>query len=315
MENLIRARTKTRKGFQDEDWPHQFLEKISCPLCGSKNFTKLYPKFYRRLVVCKNCDLIYTNPRLRREHLEHLYSEDYFKNTESSHFGYEDYLGDEKKIVKTFSGRVKEIEKLAPKGKILDVGCATGFFLKAASDRDWKVGGVEISEFASKYAREHFKFNVHQGDFLSLNLPKNSYDVITLWDVIEHFYDPKYTLHKVNRMLKGGGLLVISTPDVDSLPAKLTRDKWVGYKLSDEHLTYFSSKTIKRILEDTGFKVVKKNHVGKHVSIQMLSDRVSIYSPMIGKTIKLLGSFLPDNYFLYVNPFDIMCIYAKKITP
>lgn len=313
MENIIKERKKTKKGFQDEDWPNSFLEKISCPLCRNVTYKKLYPNTYKRIVKCNSCNLIYTNPRLKRKYLKYLYSEQYFKNTNSSHFGYENYLADEDKIVTTFSKRIKEIENVnKKKGKLLDIGCATGFFMKAAKDRKWKVEGVEISEFAGNYAAQHFGFKIYKKDFLTLSLKDESYDAITLWDVIEHFNDPKAALKKINKLLKPNGILVLSTPDASSLPAKLAKDKWVGFKLSDEHLTYFSDKTMSSLLKSAGFEVVKKNHVGKHVSLPMLADRASIYSPIIGKSITLISKLLPNNYFLYINPFDIMCVYAKK---
>ena len=313
MENVIKARKKAHNGFSQEDWPIHYLEGVFCPLCNSKSFKKMYPKTYKRLVICSSCGLIFTSPRLKKGYLKHLYSKEYFNNKISSHFGYQDYLGDEKKIVKTFSKRILDIERVVKnKGKLLDIGCATGFFMKAAKDKKWDVEGVEISQFAASYASSHFKFAVYQQDFLELNLPENNYDVVTLWDVIEHFYDPVKALIKIKRILVSGGILVISTPDVNSIPAKLTKDKWIGYKLSDEHLTYFSIKTMKKLLEQTGFSIVKKNHVGKHVSLQMLSDRASIYNSSLGKIIGTASRFISKDYFLYINPLDIMCIYAKK---
>ena len=313
MENIIKVRKKTRKSFQDKDWPSQYLEIIPCPLCKSNIYKKLYPSTYKRVAGCLSCGLIYTNPRLKNKYLKYLYSKEYFNNTESTHFGYEDYLADENKIVKTFSKRIDDIEKIAKnKGTLLDIGCATGFFMKAAKDKKWKVEGVEISDFAANYASKRFKFKIYKDDFLNLDLPKNHYDVVTLWDVIEHFNDPKKSLAGINKILKPGGLLVLSTPDVNSWPSKITRDKWVGYKLSDEHLAYFSDKTMKMLLLQTGFSMIKKKYIGKHVSLRMLSDRVSLYSSILGKGIYLICKLLPTNYFIYVNPFDIMCIYARK---
>lgn len=310
MESLINKRKKSRRS--KKDWPKEFLEKVNCPICGSDLFKRLYPKYYERIVKCDKCDLIYTNPRLLKKYLKHLYSKDYFKNSVSTHFGYENYAEDEKKIVKTFKERVEKIESQVKRGTLLDVGCAMGFFMKAARDAGWKVNGVEISKFASDYAKKKFNFEVYTADFLSYK-PNTTYNLITMWDVIEHFYDPISALKKANSMLKKDGLLVLSTPDVGSLPAILTKERWVGYKLSDEHLTYFSQNTISKLLEKSGFKIVKKTHIGKHVSIPMLADRISIYNNGLGKLVKMTGNLFPKNYFLYINPFDIMCIYAKKI--
>lgn len=312
MENIIKKREKTRKGFIKEDWPKSYLEKINCPLCKSSSFKKLYPSYYERLVQCIICGLIYTNPRLKKKYLKHLYSKEYFQNENSTHFGYENYLEDQEKIIATFTNRVKKIEPFKEKGKLLDIGCATGFFMKAAKNRGWDVTGVEISDFAAQYAHKHFKFKVYTKDFLTLSLKNEKYDLITMWDVIEHFYDPILALKKVNSVLKKDGLVVISTPDVDSWPSKVMKERWVGYKLSDEHLTYFSPPTISQLLNKAGFTIVKTAHVGKHVSLPMLADRATIYNPLLGRIIRASQSVLPKNHFLYVNPFDIMCIYAKK---
>lgn len=312
MQNIIQERKKTKKGFQEDDWPANYLENILCPLCSSKKATRLYPQAYKRLVKCSDCQLVYTNPRLKKGYLKHLYSKDYFCNTESVHFGYENYIGDEKKIVTTFKKRLNEIEKIANKGKLLDVGCATGFFMKAADEMGWSVTGNEISEFAASYAKKNYKFKVFTEDFTKATIPQNSFDLITMWDVIEHFYNPIEAIKKAFKLLRDDGTLVLSTPNVNSYPARLMQARWVGYKLSDEHLTYFSLDTISKLLEKSGFQVVKKTHIGKHVSIPMLADRASIYNPLLGSLIKSSTPLLPSNYFLYVNPFDIMCIYAKK---
>lgn len=314
MENIIQKRKKTKKGFQLQDWPENYLETISCPLCRSKKSRKLYPNSYKRLVICNSCSLIYTNPRLKKRYLRHLYSREYFCNSESVHFGYENYIGDAQKIITTFDKRMREIEKIKKNGMLLDVGCATGFFMKAAQKRGWKVVGNEISQFAAQYAQKHYKFKVYTDDFIKAPIKHRSFDLITMWDVIEHFYDPIQAVKKANSLLNDKGILVLSTPDVDSFPAKIMRSRWVGYKLSDEHLTYFSPKTLSRLLEKAGFKVIKKTHTGKHVSLPMLADRASIYSPLIGSLIKMAEKVSPPNYFLYINPFDIMCIYAEKVS-
>lgn len=312
MKSLLNKRIKSKNSKEFEDWPKEYLEIVSCPICFSKKNKKLYPKKYKRIVKCANCGLIYTNPRLKKKYLKHLYSEDYFRNNKSAHFGYENYLGDENKILTTFNSRIEDIEENVAKGRLLDVGCATGFFMKAAKDRGWVVEGNEISKFASDYAKKNYKFSIFNEDFLNLPVPKIKYDLITMWDVIEHFYDPISAVKKASNLLNPDGMLVISTPDVNSIPAKITKDKWIGYKLSDEHLTYFSSKTISALLKSGGFEIVKKKHIGKHVSIPMIADRASIYNNKLGYLIRKTQFFFPKKYFLYVNPFDIMCIYAKK---
>lgn len=311
MEEVIEKHTQKKRGSLEESWSKNLLEEIACPLCNSLHYRLLYPKYYSRLVKCK-CTLIYTNPRLKSGYLQHLYSKEYFQNENSLHFGYENYLSDQPKINKTFEGRLNHIKKFIKTGNLLDIGCATGFFMHVAARQGWNVEGVEISSFAANYARKHFGFKIHQLDIQSFKHTPNSFDIITMWDTIEHFTNPIQVLKKIKLLLNDNGLLVFSTPDASSIPAKLTRHRWVGYKLSDEHLTYFSKKTVSLLCEKAGFRIIKTSYIGKHVSFPMLADRASLYSPLLCNIVKGANKFFPKDFYLYVNPFDIMCVYAKK---
>ncbi len=301
-----------RKKSADVTWPKTYLETIFCPLCKEKMCKKLYPKHYARIVQCVSCGLIYTNPRLKQRFLKHLYSEEYFKNNNSHVIGYADYVKDETNITKTFSKRLLEIERHVTKGRILDVGSATGFFLNSARKNGWSVEGVEVSNFAANFAREKFDLQIYQGDITTLDLPKNSYDVITMWDVIEHVTNPIAVLKRLRMSLTDNGILVMTTPDAGSIPARLTKHKWVGYKLSDEHLTYFSKKTIENLFERAGFAMIDNHYVGKHVYFSLFINRVGMYSKLAGNLLNFFGKLLPQNLSLYVSAFDIMCVYAKK---
>jgi len=293
--------------------PEELLEEIPCPLCGSFQKTKVYPKYYPRLVRCLSCGLIYTNPRLNKENLGQLYTKEYFQNDNSSIFGYQNYLADENKIRKTFARRLKTIEKIKKVGFLLDIGCAMGFFMDEAEKRGWKTKGIEISEFAATFAEKNLGLDVMRGNIQEVNLPQNSFDLVILWDVIEHLDNPLVCLKKIHLALKKDGLLVFSTPNISSIPAKLTRHRWVGYKLSDEHLTYFSPETISLLCQKTGFKVVKSHSLGKYVSLALFAARLSLYSKIAGKIFKFIDYFLPKKFNLYLSAFDIICVYAQKI--
>lgn len=293
-------------------WDDKYFETIACPLCASKKKMVLYPKHYPRIVQCCSCKFIYTNPRLKKKYLQKLYGQEYFNNINSSLLGYSNYIKDKEKTIKTFKKRLKTIETIKKIGKLLDVGCATGFFMKVAQDHGWQTEGVEISEFATKYARETFSLTIHQADFQNLRLEKKSYDVITLWDVIEHVSDPIATLKKTHSLLKDNGLLVFSTPDVGSLPARLTRHRWVGYKLCDEHLSYLSLQTITALCRKSGFQITNTHHLGKYVSFSLFADRIGLYSTVIGNLLKMIDRIIPKSFHFYISAFDIICVYAKK---
>jgi 2-polyprenyl-3-methyl-5-hydroxy-6-metoxy-1,4-benzoquinol methylase len=274
------------------------------------------PENERGLVQCSSCGLVYVSPRPDPTELYALYGESYFHNDDSGTVGYTNYLKDEGNIRKTFKRRLARIERFvskAHKGKLLDVGCATGFFLSVADQAGWQVQGLDVSHFAAKYAAETFGFDVQQGSLLELHYPERAYDLITMWDVIEHVPDPKAYVEHIATLLKPGGLFSLATPDVDSLPAKLTGKRWVGYKLSEEHVYYFAPSTLTQMLNEAGFDVVDTYHVGKYVTVSLFLNRLSMYTPLLAK----LGQWIENTFKLseksvYVNPFDIVAITARK---
>jgi 2-polyprenyl-3-methyl-5-hydroxy-6-metoxy-1,4-benzoquinol methylase len=265
------------------------------------------------LVECLNCGLVYVHPRPDPKELHALYDESYFQNDQSGVVGYANYLDDEVQIRKTFARRLQFLERWIQPGKLLDVGCAAGFFLDEAHRRGWQVQGSDVSAFAARYVKERFGYEVVQGSLGDADFARDSFDLITLWDVIEHVPDPKAHVQKIAELLRPGGLVALATPDVDSVPARLTGKRWVGYKLSEEHVYYFSARTLKRMLDEAGFDVIDTRHVGKHVTLRLFLDRLGIYSPIlarVGEVVERL--FHLSERSLYVNPMDIVAITAKK---
>ena len=286
---------------------------IPCNLCGSMDTQPFCPSNGRSLVQCKKCGLVYVSPRPQAEELYELYSESYFHNDDSGTVGYSNYVNDEQNIRKTFQRRLKRVERFAQPGALLDVGCAAGFFLAEAQQRGWQVEGLDVSAFAVRYTQEHFGIPAQQGALLDLDLPENHYDMVTMWDVIEHVPDPYAHMDKIARLLKPGGVFALATPDVGSLPAKLTGKRWVGYKLQEEHIYYFSAATLRAMLDRAGFDVVDVYHVGKYVTFDLFFNRLGMYSSLLGK----LGEWAEHGLKLsersvYINPFDIVAITARK---
>ncbi|GAB1421345.1 hypothetical protein MASR2M15_15050 [Anaerolineales bacterium] len=131
--------------------------------------------------------------------------------------------------------------------------------------------------------------------------------------MIEHVPHPRAYIAEVARLLKTGGVVEIMTPDVGSLPARLTGKRWIGYKLSDEHVYYFDIKTLSRMLQEEGFEVLHVRHIGKYVTLSLFLDRMGFYLPFVAKPLSWLEKrFGISRWSLYVNPFDIMAITARK---
>jgi len=239
------------------------LETVPCGLCGSTLFEvflqrrdlSLFVEGEFQLVRCVECGLVYLNPRPMLSSLGEIYPEEYDQ--------YTPLLRDEKSFVSRWlrlyglRKRMRPIFQRKKSGRLLDVGCATGDFLEGMmiTNKNWDLYGVEISVSASKYAREKLDLPIETGSVESVNYPEGFFDVITMWNVIEHLPDPLSTLRYLSRLLKQDGILVFNTPNLDSLDAKLYGRYWIGYELP-RHFYVFAMKTLTSILRKAGFEIV-----------------------------------------------------------
>jgi len=228
------------------------MEYVNCNICGSKGY-KLFKEIDGyRLVKCKRCGLIYLNPRPTQQEINELYSAKY-------HVG--GLLGQEPKTeeevekeINKSIGRAEEIVKQFGKtGKLLDIGCGAGFFIACLKRYGWEVSGVEISEWASKFAKGKLGLNVFHGtveDYRS----NERFDVITMYHVLEHLPDPLGSLRRISTLLNDDGVLVIKGPNLASFDRIWHGDNWRRYDLP-HHLYHFTPRTYRMILEKAGFSV------------------------------------------------------------
>lgn len=282
----------------------EILEEIPCNLCGANDYTIVYESRYEnqtaedlkekfkssgdetlvdQVVQCKNCDLIYTNPRIKANLIIQGYSEGTDENFASQAIARE----------RTFERCLSTIEKATKKkrGRILDIGTANGSFLYAAKKRGWEVEGLEPNKWLCDWAKEHYGLSLKPKTIFEQQYPDEAFDVITLWDVLEHVPDPAKVLEECNRILKKEGFLVVNYPDIGSWVAKIMGRKWVF--LLSVHLYYFTPKTIKKMLEKTGFALILKKKHFQSLELGYLMWRMKVYSKhlhILGyKTTKVLG--------------------------
>jgi len=245
----------TQKDFYDESE----REYCSCPFCSSTEYTVIDKDRGLSVVQCKNCDLIYTNPRA--------------KNTQENYFGDADIFYNEAALIfkgkkphhrdRNYEYEIKKIQEVKKSGKLLDVGTNMGFFLRKAKEAGFETEGVEPSPSLSKIARENWNLKIHNSFLEEANLPKNQYDVITLIDVFEHVINPKELLKVCYDILKPDGIVVIKVPNGDysyfkMKLAKLTgKDKNMDIWDCCEHVVHYTPKTFTKMVEICGFKVKK----------------------------------------------------------
>ncbi|MEO5770015.1 MAG: class I SAM-dependent methyltransferase [Polyangia bacterium] len=293
--------------------PAQSKPQRTCVLCQSTRFDPLPSEKLAHLCKCAGCGLVSVRNFPEPEQLRAIYSADYFKNSASSVMGYDDYEQDRQCIARTAARRLVDIEKKMGPGRLLDVGCALGFFIEEAQRRGWTVEGIDISAHAARYAADKVGVPARVGLLRDAQFEKGSFDAITMWDVIEHVADPVAELALCRELLRPGGLLVLSTPDVGSLVAKVTGPRWMGFKLAEEHLYYFSRQTMARSLEKAGFEIIDVTGIGKDVALDFFARRLGMYLPavsgILGRAFKL---FHLDSTTVYVNPHDIMQMVVRR---
>ena len=215
--------------------------------------------------------------------IESIYTEKYFTGEQSSlawgKFGYDtNYFHDKQsEKIKIAYRNIVEIERIIPtKGKLLDIGCAAGFFLKVAKDMSWETYGIELSDYAARYAREEFDLNVQTGTTETIEFPEKYFDVITMWDVIEHLPNPRSFIRDISQLLSKNGLLVLGTPNAESLAAMLKRKKWCHFN-PPEHLFYFGPSTLQNLVQpffkSVDVKPVRAPYSRIQPSVKMLLKR------------------------------------------
>lgn len=238
-------------------------DSVACAVCrggavaaGRKRGFDLYR--------CSDCGHLFVWPN-PLDHLK-IYSDQYFSGAEGG-FGYTDYDADKRPMEPTFREYLRRIEEVTGKiGTLLDVGAATGFFLDLARQRGWKTCGVEPSEYAAERARAK-GLDVCTGTLANCDLRAATFDVVTMWDVIEHVPDPRGALLDVSRVLKPKGVLAINTPDSGSFIARVLKTNW-HLVVPPEHLNLFNRSSLRLLLGEQDFEVLQATTIGKKFTLQ-----------------------------------------------
>ena len=291
--------------------------EILCPLCSASTFRVVYPgKFpadlspeflstiyrsssdqtlFEQVVRCTRCRLVYLNPRLNPD----LIIESYAQGEDQA------FVEQDAMRIRTFTEALRKLEReyglnLSSETKVLDVGCAGGAFVRAARDLELSVIGVEPSKWLSSYARTTYHLDVRTGTLAMQNFPAASFDLVTLWDVIEHLSDPGAELDRIHKLLKPTGLLVVNYPDFGSAPAQLLGKKWPF--LLSVHLIYYTRYTIRKQLRKCGFQVLDIRRHWQTLELGYVLRRAAVYFSFfrfIGAFVEKIGlGHLPIKYWI-----------------
>lgn len=313
------AYSSMQKVISEKDIRVEFKEnKLACYLCNSPKLRTKYHSRHRsieqnasiysctsfghgqygEIVECPECGLVALKDILSPQELENKYRQVvdplYYEEKESRYF--------------TFRKVIKEVQKYVPRGKLLDVGCYCGYFLDVAREAGYEVEGLELSMWAAEQARL-LDLPIHSDTLSCIPFDEN-YDVITLWDVVEHFSDPRAELLEINRLLKKDGYLFLSTINIGSLVARLMGPRWPW--LMDMHIFYFTPKTIECLLKQTGFHLVKIQNYTHIISSKYFIKKLAHISHFAELVVKFLQKLFGE-YKIPFNLGDNMMAVAKKV--
>lgn len=218
----------------------------TCNCCGSGSLLLLYKLSKRNIMRCRDCNLIFADHSniSSANYYDNKYSEKILNDfrMDMSHEAYAERM-------------LNKIMKFKKTGKILDIGSGSGHFLYVAARNNWQSLGVEFCEDNFKYAKEVLGLDVINADAEKLELEDSSFDVVTMWDVIEHMKDPTAVLKKAHSLLNSNGLLCLETPNASSAYHRVLGRKWASFE-EYSHLYFFKLDSLKMLLEKTGFKIV-----------------------------------------------------------
>jgi 2-polyprenyl-3-methyl-5-hydroxy-6-metoxy-1,4-benzoquinol methylase len=225
-------------------------EILHCPLCNNndkEHFQVLYshrPEW--EIMVCERCTFTFIP--------------DYFLDKQSNEH-YNDTLklqhvkqGNNWVKLQRHKLRMSFLKKYIKQGKLLDVGAGWGHFLYAASQEGFATKGIEMDHIAAGYAQQELGLDVQRVDFRDLD-NMEQFDVITMWDVLEHIENPVKIIEKCAELTKDNGYILIQVPQIDSYVARMQKQKWIHLSIS--HVNYFSRETVTKLFEEHGYEVLK----------------------------------------------------------
>ena len=298
--------------------------EVNCNLCGRDDWKVRFPATTRevgepdvstfrctspdygshaQIVQCNHCDLVYANPQWPPDELVAAYEavedETYVQEREGRELTFEKHLNALEKFTGPSNGR-----------SLLDVGAYIGVFVEIAQAHGWLAEGIEPSAWAVSKARER-DLPIHQGTQHDMLLTSRKFDVVTMWDVIEHVTDPADELQQAYQLLNPGGWLAVHTMDIDSLIARFLGSRWPW--LMDMHLYYFSHTTLTEMIRKNGFEIAWSGTEGRYLRLGYISSRLAGFNRYMGAVSSTLVNALNLSHIaIPINFGDLFTVYARK---
>jgi 2-polyprenyl-3-methyl-5-hydroxy-6-metoxy-1,4-benzoquinol methylase len=281
-----------------------------CACCKNNTTKMLVNKMGFYIVQCSQCNFVYVNPRVKNEALENIYKHNYFRNKDYGYIGYEQ----EKRLrIKNFERWLKDAQQFMPDNKqyhVLDVGCAAGYCLDVMTAKGWNAEGLELDEEMCIGLTNAGKkvYRVLLENFES----KLKYQVITLFDVIEHIPNIDMSFKKLSELIHKDGIVIMVTPNHDSVQRKLFSKRWFQYK-PIEHIQYFTKHRLEIFAKRNNLRMVYHTKCGQYADTEFLINRLKYYhfsflSKVFNKVFHLLNL---KGRFFYTDTGSLFVIFKK----
>lgn len=300
------------------------MKSVVCNLCGQDNYQVILPatiQFDERpdvrafqctssgygrhgqIVQCNHCHYMYVNPCWEEHELIQLYGEvedeTYVTERIGRRLTFEKHLTHLEQFTGPANGR-----------SLLDVGAYIGVFVEVAQEHGWQATGVEPSKWAVEVAAQH-NLQLILGTQDAPELHGRQFDLVTMWDVIEHVPNPAAELAKAYQLLKPGGYIAVHTMDVDSWLSKIMGARWPWYM--SMHIQYFSQKTLQQMVKQTGFEVLWCGTRGRYLRVNYLASRMGGFNKVVGRVLgQAVNGLGLAAVALPVNFGDLFTVYARK---
>jgi predicted RNA-binding Zn-ribbon protein involved in translation (DUF1610 family) len=286
----------------------------SCVVCGGALRPALRKDGFD-LVSCPSCGMVMRARLPTRDELEEIYAPDYFEaSAENPADGYADYLGDAERHRETARRRLSLIDGFAPsRGRLLDVGAAAGFFVDEAIGVGWDAEGIDIAAHVVEWGQRELDVPLRVAEVSAVQ-ERGAFAAITMWDYIEHSLDPAGELARSNELLARDGIVALSTGDLDSVAARVSRSRW--HLLTPRHHNFFfSARTLVSLLERNGFDVLWLGHPGARYSLAHLAYKLDRGAriALTAAAARWTARSRVGRYSLPLNLYDIVTVVARKV--
>lgn len=283
---------------------------MKCRLCASPELKLKYKINIYNMYECAKCAYLQIENLPAEEELQTIYGQTYFANTK---------YRDAQTLSQEYKRRLLLMEYfLKEKAKILDYGCGEGSFASFIKNR-FTMYGTDISKYAiqtakSNYLNDEDKFKLFSSQYFGHTA--DFFDGIVMWDVIEHIWEPLQACANLLTLLKTGGFLFLSTPNPDSLFARICGKYW-PFMTPPEHTGFFAKKSLQYLFEEKlGCKIVRRTSKGKWVNLAFLFYKLKRIFParISSLTLRLFESKYTKYWSFYIPTYDIQYMVIQKLS-